>query len=208
MLFLTIFAIVFIWNSNLCEFLIFFSFSVLRPPKKQTIKRIFCDTHLYQNVCVWQIMCVNFAYQKNVFKWWSKFSSASSSCEWIFYAKNAACCWRFSSTLFLRCRGSLSKKIRFTSLQSLLVLIALHINFVLVQKVSEIESQELIDSKKMFLKFWMIFAKSLSFVYDEFFHIRNFLFAAAAAFFFSTSEKGQNEKFFFRNFSLDAKKGF
>lgn len=26
----------------------------------------------------------------------------------------------------------------------------------------------------MFLKFWMIFAKSLSFVYDEFFHIRNF----------------------------------
>ena len=39
------------------------------------------------------------------------------------------------------------------------------------------------------------------------FFIRNFLFAAAAAF-FSTSEKGQNEKFFFRNFSLDAKKGF
>lgn len=33
--------------------------------------------------------------------------------------------------------------------------------------------QELIYSKIMFLKFWMIFAKSLSLVYDEFFHIRN-----------------------------------
>lgn len=42
-----------------------------------------------------------------------------------------------------------------------------------------LQSQVLIDSKVMFLKFWMIFAKSLSLVYDEFFHKRNkFLLAS------------------------------
>lgn len=42
-----------------------------------------------------------------------------------------------------------------------------------------LQPQVLIDSKVMFLKFWMIFAKSLSLVYDEFFHKRNkFLLAS------------------------------
>lgn len=42
-----------------------------------------------------------------------------------------------------------------------------------------LQPQVLIDSKVMFLKFWMIFAKSLSSVYDKFFHKRyKFLLAS------------------------------
>lgn len=71
-------------------------------------------------------------------------------------------------------------------------LIALRKNFVAFRKTWDRlafpKSQELIYSKIMFLKFWMISAKSLSLVYDEIFHIRN-------GFAFLHPKGGRNEKF-------------
>lgn len=53
----------------------------------------------------------------------------------------------------------------------------------------------------MFLKFWMIFAKSLSFVYDEIFHIRNCCV-------FTIRKRVQMTKSLLLNFSFKCRKGF
>ena len=90
-------------------------------------------------------------------------------------------------------------------MQSLLILFALHINFVLVRKVSEIKSQKLIDSKKMFLKFRMIFAKSLSFVNDKIFHTK--LFICCCRCFFLYIRKGSKWKILFPQFFIRCQKG-
>lgn len=113
---------------------------------------------------------------------------------WIFYAKNSPlvandfyygvanyflCCDCYRRKI---CCCQMEKERWLPSSMRLLLaysqckmdLIALRENFVDFRKCWDftrfVQSQELIYSKIMFLKFWMIFAKSLSFVYDEIFH--------------------------------------